>query len=264
MVIYLLLYFLYYKMSSLVWGNIINIMLNIMSINQTYCEPSNSDADASSVSRKDNSYSEYMLMIKMNYCPSQDEMGIKESTPHQMAGWLLWQIMVYRGLRVISVHCCQIGYLAPLVARSALLRKRPVVWSMHSLSICCHGFSIYVQPLEWWVEEVKLISTAHHPYHLVTERYSCGRGCLGCMNGCWRDPHIFCLLLLVHSNIYFSNLFVYGLLISLNTCPDQNCPYYPRVYLYALPSNHVFSHRWVARYITFVPGVCLLLLFFQK
>lgn len=64
-------------------------MLNTMLINQTYCEPSNSDADASSISRKDNSYSEYMLMIKMNYCPSQDEMGIKESTPHQMADWLL-------------------------------------------------------------------------------------------------------------------------------------------------------------------------------
>lgn len=60
-------------------------MWNTTLINQTYCELSVKLMEVLSAG-KTNPYSEYrLILMKMNYCPFQDEMGIKESTS---SGWL--------------------------------------------------------------------------------------------------------------------------------------------------------------------------------
>ena len=82
MAIYLLPPYLYYTVSFFVWGI---TMWNTILINKTYWEPSNNDDDEVLSGRKRNPYSECMLiLIRINYCPFHNEIGIKESTQHQV------------------------------------------------------------------------------------------------------------------------------------------------------------------------------------
>lgn len=196
---------------------------------------------------KANSYSEYMLiLIRMNYCPSQDELGIKESTSHRVVDWLLWQIIIYRGLRVISVHCWQIGYLAPLVARSALLRKRPCSLVYAQSLYLLSWLFIYMQSLEWWMEEVNLISTAYHPTTWLLSASYVIEAVLGALMGA-RKILMFCAYSYwyIPISVFQTSLSMDFWSLSLQV-PDQNSHYYPRVYMHVLPSNHCsYMGRWL-------------------
>ena len=61
----LLPHYLYYKVSFFVWGN---TMWNTILINQTYCEPSNNDADGGPVSKKGKS------IFRIHVNPEKDKL----------------------------------------------------------------------------------------------------------------------------------------------------------------------------------------------
>lgn len=139
-------------------------MWNTILINKTYCEPSNNDADEVLSGRKRNPYSECMLiLIRINYCPFHNEIGIKESTQHQVDCGPHDRSCLQGPLS----HQCPLltGWIFSTSGGQNSFSKRDiVVWLIHSLCICQHGFSICMQPLGWWKEETSCVSSSLPSY----------------------------------------------------------------------------------------------------